>query len=128
MDIKFPIFLKDRDGWMCMIKTAVGLDHLEKIDIEQHEYVGWDFDARPIEIILTNDSIAVRLSKQGTAGIPAIRQSILDYARTAGPKDIAFNGDGIEDLIRLFEAAEKHASQTDWLYRFKSIFTKVSPK
>jgi len=43
MKIIYPIFLKDRDNWMYVLKDQKEVEeNLEKIDIEDKEYIGWD--------------------------------------------------------------------------------------
>jgi hypothetical protein len=46
--VKYPLYLRDRDGFMTRILDEASLQsHVEQIDAETGEYTGWDSSGRP---------------------------------------------------------------------------------
>ncbi|MFA5087674.1 MAG: hypothetical protein WC552_01415 [Candidatus Omnitrophota bacterium] len=118
MGVKFPIFGQDKEKSMFIIETSSKLSyHLENIDIENKEYIGWDGDGKPIEFYLDNNEIQVRyLSSEPES--QQLKQAILDYARLGRPKT-PFEYSG-SNVVNLFRTAEEHIAQGKVSYKIKA--------
>lgn len=126
MCVKFPIFGQDKDKSMFIINTESELSyHLENIDIENKEYVGWDSDGKPVEFYLDNDEIKVRCFSNESK-LEELKQAILDYAQLYIPK-VKFNYSGL-NVVELFKTVEEHINQGRLFYRItkklKSLWKK----
>lgn len=117
MSIKFPIFGQDKDKSIFIIETKFKLSyHLENIDIENKEYIGWDSDGKPIEFYLENNEIKV-CCLSNESKLKELKQAILDYAQLYRPK-VPFDYSG-SNVVDLFKAAESHISQGRLSYKIK---------
>ena len=115
MSVKFPIFGQDKDKSMFIIETPSKLSyHLENIDIENKEYIGWDSDGNPIEFYLDNNEIQVRYFSNEPK-LEQLKQAILDYAQFYRP-NAPFNYSG-SNIVDLFKATDEHINQGRFSYR-----------
>jgi hypothetical protein len=126
MSVKFPIFGQDKDKSIFIIETESKLSyHLENIDIENKEYIGWDSDGKPVEFYLDNNEIKVR-SLSSESKLEELKQAILDYAQLYRPK-VPFNYSG-SNVVELFKTVEEHIDQGRFSYRItkklKSLWKK----
>ena len=108
MTVKYPILEQDRDKWMFIIETESKLGyHLEAIDIENKEYMGWDIEGRPIEFYLDKNEIKVRYLSNETKW-EDLKEAILNYAKFAKPKIPFIDSGQYNNLGDLFRAVENH--------------------
>jgi hypothetical protein len=126
VNIKYPIFGKADDRSIFMIDTESKLNyHMENIDVENKEYIGWDSDGRPVEFYLDNNKIRARyLSNESKLG--ELKQSIFDYARSY-KSEVPFDYSGT-DVVDLFKAAEEHINQGKFWYKISKNFKNLWKK
>ena len=117
MNIKYPIFAQDQGKSMFIIETESKLNyHMENIDVENKEYIGWGSDGKPVEFYLDNNEIKGRcLSKESR--LEELKQAIFYYARFMRPK-VPFYYSG-SNIVDLFKAAEEHIAQGKLSYKIK---------
>ena len=116
-EIAYPIFLVDRDHIVLLIKDANHLNyHLERIDIEDGEYDGWDVKARPIELFLDGSDIRARLADE-QACPTELKAAIFRYANR-GKRPFIYQGPS-DDYLNLLQAAEAHVAAQGFLSRVK---------
>ena len=123
MNVKYPIFGQDKDKWMFMIETKSGLGHLENIDIEGQEYVGWDVDGKPIEFYLENNNIKVRYTSSEYEP-EKLREAILNYVKLARPKVSFIYNEHKESLVELFRSVEQHIENSSFITKIKNLVRK----
>lgn len=121
MEPRFPIFLKDKDGWMYLIDSAANLGRLECVDVEEKEYTGWDVDGRHIGLGMNGDEITSTLIADGVQCLDELAKSIIDFANKMGPKGDPFHVKNVKDVLELFATAEKHANKSKLWNRFLSF-------
>ena len=124
MDIHWPIFVKDTDGYMFSSKDADDFaGTVERYDVEDNEYSGWDSDGQPLSIYWHDPASKARKSSRwycpyssGSAKVrvalgppqpDTLREAIIAYARMSNPHE-PFESDET-DPCTLFLAAEAHA-------------------
>jgi hypothetical protein len=91
---------------MYLIESESKLEyHLEVIDIENNEYIGWDKEGKPIELYLDNGKIRVR-SQSEIPEKEKLKEALLNYAKIRNPKK-EFKDQGW-DVVELFQKVEKH--------------------
>ncbi len=124
MTVKYPIFGQGRDKWMFIIEKESKLDyHLEAIDIENKEYVGWDSEGKPVEFYLDNNKIKI-CCLSNESKLEELKKAILNYAKLARPK-VPFSYSGSEDnIFELFKAVEEHIQDGSFVYKLKRLFRK----
>jgi hypothetical protein len=124
MEISYPIFIKDRDGWMSILNECREIqDKLERVDIEDEEYTAWDANALPLDFYLDKDKIKARVLSKSPQ-LDEIREAILNYAKLAKPKVPFVHFGSEKDMIELFLAIEKHIKNHSFAQRIKRLFHK----
>lgn len=124
MDIHYPIFIKDKDGWMRMLNSKEEFHDLEEIDIENREYTAWDARGLPLELYMDNDRIEIK-TLSDFLELNKLKEAILNYAKIGRPK-VQFVYLGQQDnMIELFNAAEKHIESGRFIYKIKHLFKKT---
>ena len=123
--LAFPLFLQDRDEWITMIEKEEELNgKLEWLDVEDHEYTGWDLHGHPVELYLQDKLIKARiLSNHSEAG--ALKEALLHYASLVCQKIPSSQWAHVENVVDLFRAIETRAAERglrrkvqQWLQRF----------
>jgi len=128
MLIKYPIFGQDKDKWMYIVETEQKLNsNLEKIDIENNEYIGWDSNGKPLGFYLEGDNIKVRCLSSDS-NLNELKQAIINYARLANPKTPLTNPEKYEKVTELFKAVENHINQGRLSRRIITKIEKVLKK
>ncbi len=122
MDVYYPIFIKDKDGWMRILNTFEEIQvELEKIDILDKEYIIWDSKSLPLEFYLEREKIKIKILSE-TPQVERLKDSILNYAKLGRPK-VSFAYSGPEDnIVELFKAVEEHIRAGSFIYKLKSFF------
>ena len=112
-EITFPLYLVDRDHIVFMIEKPGDLSyHLERIDIEDKEYTGWDARGFPVELFLKGSEIQARLASHD-ARSQELKKAILRYANMG--KQPFIDSGTEDDCAKLLQAAEAHlAAQSLW--------------
>jgi hypothetical protein len=121
---RFPVFLKDRDGWMYLIKLERDFARIEKIDVEGNEYSGWDFDGKRIGLKIKDGRILCFI-KEGSVFFDELKAAIVMFANKAGPKSWSFRPEKTDDILDLFDGAERHAQRSQLLHKVASFFRKL---
>jgi len=108
MEIRWPVFLKDRDGWMNILKSMDQIQvELEEIDIRDNEYTTWDSRGLPLQLYLDEGKIKIRFLSEEVQ-LDKLKEAILNYAKLYRP-EAPFVYHGFEDnIIELFKAVEEH--------------------
>lgn len=131
MNVKYSIFGQDKDKWMFKIDEESKLNyHLEKIDVENCEYAGWDVEGKPIEFYVDDEKIKIRY-KSSQLQIEKLKEAILDYAKLGNPREEFI--DKYSDVKELFQAVERHIDKarmsnkmkkksTEFIEKFKKLF------
>jgi hypothetical protein len=110
MEVHFPVFTVDRDGWMHMADSPAALSHYEQIDIEGCEYAIWDARGRPTRLSWER-GVGPRVEvADEEVQLDQLRTAIERYALLASP-DTPFACDESWDVVQLFQAVEKHIEQ-----------------
>jgi hypothetical protein len=111
MKPQYPIFGQDKGKWMFMIDSDPGLNyHLELIDVENKEYVGWDVRGVPIDFYLDQNNIKVKCISEETR-LNKLRKAILNYVSLARPTEpFVYTGPN-DDIVKLFRAVEQHIEE-----------------
>ena len=107
MNIRYPLFMKDRDGWMFLLSSEDDINyHLEHIDVEGNEYDGWDNEGRPVELFIEDKKIKAKYVSEG-CDLEVVREAILYYVKiaTKAPFD---NDMADKDIVNLFNKVEDH--------------------
>ena len=112
-EIAYPLYLVDRDHVVFTIKRPSDLGyHLERIDIEDKEYTGWDARGFPVELLLEGSEIQARLAGHD-ARPQELKAAILQYAHMGKQPFIPLEPQ--DDYAKLLQAAEAHlAAQSFW--------------
>lgn len=125
MNIKFPIFLKDRDGYVYVVKSYDDIKkEVELIDVEEGEYIVWDSNGRLLEFYILNGEIKVRIL-DNEAKEEDLKKAILNYA-----EKFKVEKKNLDDFLEkepfvLFMEVEKLIKDKKFLYKIKSFFSKV---
>jgi hypothetical protein len=124
MEICYPIFVKDQDGWVSILNRFEDLQvKLEKIDIEDKEYTTWDAEGLPVELYLDQKEMKVKaLSDENRQD--ELKEAILNYAKLARPKVPFFYSGTEKSMVELFEAVEKHIKNGRFVQKVKRLFHK----
>ena len=124
MALTFPVFLRDRDGWMYFIRAMENLDQdLERIDVEDGEYRGWDSHGWPVELSLQGPRISCEIvDLEGSPAVGELKAAIMNYATIAGPKNEPFSPSDTGDILTLFLEAEAHVKKSSIAHRLGSLF------
>lgn len=121
MDINYPIFLRDRDGYMYLLDSTSDVQaRLEPVDVEDREYEGWDAHGRPVELHLDHGVIGVKALDEATQ-LDRLRASIVEYARLLGLDESHVPQDEDRNVTELFNAIEQQTG-------FKGIIGKLKRK
>lgn len=123
MTPSYPIFLKDRDEWMCMICDEEQLNtDLESIDIEDNEYQGWDINGIPVKPYLEQKQIKLKvLSDQPQE--EQLRNAIFKYANLARKGSFVYAGDAT-NLKALFQSVEEYIAADTLTQKIKRALKK----
>lgn len=107
MIIKYPLFMKDREGWMYLLFSEKDInDYLEPVDIEDKEYDGWDIEGRPVELFMEDKRIKAKYISEDR-DLDAIKAAILHYADIG--TEVPFEYEETEmDPLELFNEAKEH--------------------
>lgn len=124
MEIKYPIFLQDKDNYIYMINSVRELNEkLENIDIEEKEYRAWDEKGIPLELYLEQKEIKTVMFANAPQ-LEELKDAILNYGRIARPK-VSFIYSGPEnDMVELFKAVEEHIKAGGFTHKVKRLFKK----
>ncbi|UCE65017.1 MAG: hypothetical protein JSU85_09025 [Candidatus Zixiibacteriota bacterium] len=123
MKIKYPLFMKDRDGCMFLLSSEDDINyHLEHIDVEDKEYDGWNIEGRSVELFIEDKRIKAKyVSEEGD--LEMVREAILHYAKIA--TDVPFLYEKADkEITNLFKEVEKHI-RINKLGLFKKIKTRL---
>lgn len=137
MDIHWPIFVQETDGCMFCCKDAEAFAaDIERYDIEDNEYTGWDREGQPVSFYWHDPASKARKSSRwycsyssGSAKVRVIpgppqpdklRKAIIAFARMANPHE-TFESDE-RDPCRLFSAVEAHARRNTLSARIARFF------
>ena len=124
MKIIYPIFLKDRDHWMFVLKNQKEVEeNLEKIDIEDKEYIGWDAEGKLLDFFVKEDEIKVGILSEKSHS-EEVKKAILGYAHSALPKVPFLPSKAEVDLLELFNKVEKHIRENTGFLRIITFFKK----
>jgi hypothetical protein len=124
MEIRYPIFLQDRDNYIYMISSVKELnEELENIDIEEKEYIAWDAKGMPLKLYSEQKEIKVVMLSSAPQ-LEELKDAILYYVRLARPK-VTFVYSGPEnDMVELFKAVEEHIKAGSFTHKVKHLFKK----
>lgn len=107
MNIKFPVFVKDQEGYMQLITADQKLSWLEYNDIYNNEYNAWDVDGLRIELYLDKKEIKAKYISS-KKDLDRLLKAIRDYAVLCDP-EFSFEGSEIyENPAKLFTAVKNH--------------------
>ena len=108
MEISYPVFYQDQDGWMCMLNSLQEIQtQIEQNDVYDEEYKVWDAKGRVLELYLDKKEIEVRMLSSKSR-LEELRKAILHYAEVAKPK-VSFITTSVDnDVVKLFSTVEKH--------------------
>ena len=122
-EIKYPIFLQDKDKYMYVINAHSDLNgELEQIDIDNKEYSGWDIEGKPLDFYMEKKEIKVKIIFDNLK-IEKLRKNILNYAKIARPKT-SFICSENNNIIDLFTAVEKHIKEGSVKQKLKKFLKK----
>lgn len=108
MEVHFPVFTVDRDGWMHMAVSPAALNHYEQIDIEGAEYSVWDVRGRPIRLSWARGVGAKVEVADEAVQLDQLRAAIEKYALMAAPNTPFTCHESCDDVVELFQAVERH--------------------
>jgi hypothetical protein len=85
MDVRFPVFVREKDSGDVFMSESINelQKHVERIDIENSEYEGWDADGRRIQFGL-QQPVWLTLDASGETEMSALRAAVAAYAATRG--------------------------------------------
>ncbi len=120
MEIQWPIFLKDQNGWMNAFNNSCDLkNHIESIDVEAKEYQGWDNQGHKIELFLEDNEIKIKIFST-TEYLNELIESIKKYVELERPKDKFIYMGNPENISQLFNAVNEHIKKTSLLCKLKN--------
>lgn len=127
MQIEYPIFVKDRDGWVSIVHRSV--NELEIIDVENGEFVGcWDRNGIPLQLNLkkdrNNQEIRVEIAFDNVQ-LDQLKEAIVSYAKLARPKVSFVYSGPKDDIVALYRAVEEHINAGQLRNKLKKFFKKT---
>jgi hypothetical protein len=126
MNVKYPIFVRDREGWMFLLSSEDNINyHLEHIDVEYNEYDGWDIGGRPVGLFIEDKRIKAKYVSE-ESNIEAVRKAILNYAKIATKVPFAHEK-ADNEIINLFNKVEEHIriNKTGLLKKIKTKLSEI---
>lgn len=87
MPINFPLFVRTKDsGEVALFNSVEELQfQIEKIDVENGEYEGWDKDGLPVQIKLQEPALWIRLEPSAEDRKPdQLRAALFEFAKSVG--------------------------------------------
>ena len=126
MDIRWPIFFVDRDGYMFVCRNQAWFEgHVEQIDAEEGEYKGWDYSGQSVGVGWDAKTKRPILEVHANEGkVNALLEAITRYARLLNPSE-EFHPSG-SDPIMLFELAEGHGRKATFASKLKRFVKKMT--
>lgn len=124
MSIKYPIFVKDRDGWVSIVNKDV--NELETIDVEGSEFIAcWDSYGIPLRLYLKREGKKEEIKVEQGSEIPQLdklKEAILNYAQLSSPKVPFVYSDQPDNMVGLFKAVEEHIKAGSFRQKLKRLF------
>ena len=113
MNFLFPVFLKDSDGYMCLIQSMDDLNsHIEMVDVEANEYIGWDIRGSEIRLLPQGQSIEVKVLEKNN-DLEKLKSSLLSYANKYLKQNLDLSYFDNHTLESIFQYESK--SNMNWL-------------
>jgi len=122
MEIIYPIFLSDREGFMHKIdkEEKVSIE-LELIDIKDNEYIAWDSNGIPLTLSIAKNAIIV-LPKSESREPEKLYEAIINYANISCKRSLFIPDAKSDDIIKLFNDVEEHIRKNGIWYRIRNLF------
>lgn len=125
MNIQWPVFLVDKDGYMYICRDQAWFEgQVEQIDAEEGEYKGWDHMGQRVVVSWNTTTRKPILQLfADTQEINALREAVVQYAKQLNPT--AEFQPTTDDPTILFELAEAHGRKNRFTKKLKRFFRKV---
>ena len=124
MEVSFPIFIKDRDGWMGILNTFKEVQiELEEIDIEDKEYASWDARGLPLEFYMDKREIKIKILSE-TPQLQELKGVMLNYAKLGRPRVPFVYSEQQDNMVELFKAVEEHINSGRFINKLRRLFKK----
>lgn len=110
MEIYYPIFIRDTDGWMSMLSSREEMATLEETDIKDKEYNIWDSKGVPLELFINGaGGVDIKILSE-TIQIKELIKAILEYAKLGRPNTLFVNSSHNDNVVELFKAVEAYVN------------------